>query len=164
MSTDNTSLLALITAALTATDCGPQRVKFEFDAEKHHIVGDVPMAARNLMNLQDSLDIEYNALLLFADNNGTLEEEAPVRDALCRKADAVGDLMWHLIEDAFPPPKNTGGYVVLSDWKVAFEAKTEQDIAVEKMMGLFDSLDGDSLKSFFSAVGHSLETKILNRP
>jgi hypothetical protein len=141
MTVSETSLIALIIAALTADDCGPQASGSEFDAEKHRIVGDVPMAVRNLHNVGASLNQEGRAAVeaIADDDEAGFKQARPQLEALSRKLDTISGLRWSLLHDIFPLPEDAKGHVILNDWKVAFLLKSEAEKTHDM---LFDLLRG----------------------
>lgn len=120
---DTVFVKRLITA-LSSLESPPQSYSIDFVVGKHKIIGDVPIAARHLHNLENDLGLELHEIQTrYINGDISLHEKTSVEQqfrTLKNQCDAVYTLKWAFIHEANPfvaPEFKT--LVVLENWKVA---------------------------------------------
>lgn len=132
--------------ALTASESAPQCAGLDFDSERHRIVGEVPMAVRNLHNLGHEIQQEQHALLEQARRQETMPQlRAQLQDTKGR-FDIVDALRWQLLREAFPMPEAATGIAILHDWQVAHSFGDEEQSLPAELREFLQGLgDGDGM-------------------
>ncbi len=124
--TPTLSLFDTLVSALTATDCDPQIAGLEFDPDMHEIVGEVPMAVRNLHNIVGKLTLEQEAMLADATDQESYDRILPQLKANKHLFDHLDPLRWALLREAFPTLDSDCGLTILNDWQVARNIVSEE--------------------------------------
>ncbi len=148
------SLLDTIIGALSATECGPQSAGLDLDEKEYRIVGEVPMAVRNLHNLGLSYSKEQGALFKEAgDNEVALEVIKPQLLALKKKFDVVDKLRWALLEDAFPTTADdVTGLAIMKGWQAAHHLSQPDDVPPE-LREIMEMLEGGEVHIMIAGFG-----------